>query len=155
MSGESPKTSVEQGVAPGQGYGGDVTADQAWEVLKESPDAVLVDVRTQPEWVFVGVPDLTDINKKTVFVPWQVFPAMQVNAEFVQQVKASGAKSDAPVLFLCRSGQRSRAAAIAMTSEGYGRCYNVAGGFEGPHGEDGHRGTKDGWKVKGLPWVQD
>jgi rhodanese-related sulfurtransferase len=58
------------------------------------------------------------------------------------------------VLFICRSGQRSRGAAIAMTSAGYQRCYNVAEGFEGSHDGARHRGTVGGWKARQLPWVQ-
>jgi rhodanese-related sulfurtransferase len=116
---------------------------------------VLVDVRTQPEWVFVGVPDLNPLGKRAVFIPWQVYPAMQVNGEFAKQVQAAGAKPDAPVLFLCRSGSRSKAAAIAVTRTGYTRAYNIAGGFEGPPDAKKHRGAKEGWKADDLPWIQD
>ena len=42
----------------------------------------------------------------------------------------------------------------AMTAEGYARCYNVAGGFEGDRNGDGHRGSSNGWKAAGLPWLQ-
>jgi rhodanese-related sulfurtransferase len=80
---------------------------------------------------------------------------MQVNSEFVKQVQAAGAKPDAPVLFLCRSGARSKAAAIALTQAGYGRAYNISGGFEGPHDAKKHRGAKEGWKASDLPWIQD
>ncbi len=155
MSGEDLRSATEKAAAPGEGYGGDVSPEDAWTILKESPDAVLVDCRTQPEWVFVGVPDLRSLGKDTQFIPWQVYPAMQVNAEFVNQVKASGAKEDAPVLLICRSGSRSRSAAIKLTTAGFKRAYNVAHGFEGGHNEDKHRGRKDGWKVSGLPWIQD
>lgn len=155
MSNGDDKTSVEREVAPGEGYAGDVTPEQAWKILEQATGAVLVDVRTQPEWVFVGVPDLGKLGKKTVFVPWQVFPTMQPNPEFTRQVKAAGAAEGAPVLFLCRSGARSRAAAQAMTAQGFSRAFNVAGGFEGAHDDKRHRGTREGWKVSGLPWIQD
>lgn len=155
MSGEDLKTDTEQRVAPGEGYGGDVAPEDAWAILQESPDAVLVDCRTQPEWVFVGVPDLRSLGKETLFIPWQVFPAMQVNSEFVDQVKAGGAKVDQPVLVICRSGSRSQAAAKKLTAAGFGRAFNVAFGFEGGHDENRHRGQNNGWKVSGLPWMQD
>lgn len=145
----------EEAVVPAEGYSGDATPKQAWEILQQNPDAVLVDVRTQPEWVFVGVPDLSPLSKRAVFIPWQVYPAMQVNGEFVKQVAAAGAKPDAPVLFLCRSGARSRSAAIALTQAGFSRAYNIAGGFEGPHDPQKHRGAQAGWKADGLPWIQD
>jgi rhodanese-related sulfurtransferase len=155
MAERSQRSSSEENVAPGQGYGGDATAKQAWEILQQNPDAVLVDVRTQPEWVFVGVPDLGPLGKRALFIPWQLFPSMQVNSEFVKLVQEQGAKPDAPVLFLCRSGARSKAAAIAATQAGFTRAYNIAGGFEGPHDAKKHRGNKDGWKASDLPWIQD
>ena len=155
MADEDRKTSVEREIAPGAGYAGDVTPEQAWKILQESPDAILVDCRTQPEWAFVGVPDLASLGKKAALIPWQVFPTMQLNPEFSKQVRAAGASEGAPVLFLCRSGARSRAAAIAVSSQGFTRAYNIRGGFEGAHDERRHRGTREGWKVAGLPWAQD
>lgn len=155
MADAEAKTSVEREIAPGDGYAGDITPEQAWRILEEAPDAVLIDVRTQPEWAFVGVPDLSGLGRKVALVPWQVFPTMQLNPEFAKQVKASGASEGAPVLFLCRSGVRSRSAAQAMAAQGFTRAMNVAGGFEGAHDGKRHRGTREGWKVAGLPWVQD
>jgi len=155
MAERSQRSPTEESVVPGQGYCGDATPKQAWEILEQNPDAILVDVRTQPEWVFVGVPDLSPLGKRAVFIPWQVFPSMQVNGEFAKQVQAAGAKPEAPVLLLCRSGARSRAAAITLTQMGFTRAYNISGGFEGPHDGKKHRGAKDGWKADGLPWMQD
>jgi len=149
------RSPTEESVVPGQGYAGDATPKQAWEILEQNPDAVLIDVRTQPEWVFVGVPDLSGIGKRAAFIPWQVYPSMQMNGEFVKQVQAAGAKPDAPVLFLCRSGARSRSAAIALSQAGFARAYNIAGGFEGPHDGTKHRGATSGWKADHLPWIQD
>ena len=84
---------------------------------------------------------------------------MQVNAEFAAQLRTSGADPDAdraqPLLFICRSGVRSKAAAIAMTQAGFGPCYNVSGGFEGPLDGNKHRGGSDGWKAASLPWIQE
>lgn len=155
MSGDDRKTSAERDIAPSEGYAGDVTPEQAWKILEESPDAVLVDCRTPPEWMFVGVPDLAPLGKKAALIPWQVFPSMQVNPEFLRQVQAAGGKPEGPVLFLCRSGARSRAAAQAATGQGFSRAYNISGGFEGAPDGQRHRGKREGWKVAGLPWVQD
>ena len=83
---------------------------------------------------------------------------MQVNPDFVaaadKALRGAGRGPDAPVYFICRSGARSASAAAAMTAAGYSNCFNVAGGFEGQRDEGGHRGTVDGWKAAGLPWVQ-
>ncbi|MFO0998015.1 MAG: rhodanese-like domain-containing protein [Alphaproteobacteria bacterium] len=135
-------------------YAGDLTARESWELLERDAKAVLVDVRSQAEWEFVGVPNLQDLGRSVVFVPWQIYPGMRPNPDFAAQVRAAGVPSDGPVIFLCRSGARSKAAAIAMTAQGYARCYNLAGGFEGPHDGERHRGTVDGWKAAGLPWTQ-
>ena len=138
-----------------EGYAGDLSAEEAWELLKSDPRARLVDVRTRPEWNFVGLPDLEVLGRDVQLVEWQSFPSMQVNPGFVAETaEATGGDKDAPVLFLCRSGARSRSAAIAMTKAGYARAYNVAGGFEGDLDSERHRGRKNGWKASGLPWKQ-
>lgn len=154
MSAELPAGGPPTTAAAIGGYAGDIDARQAWDLLAEQPSAVLIDVRTRPEWEFVGVPDLSSLGKTASFVPWKVYPEMVVNQTFVDDVAAVVASNDAPVLFICRSGQRSRDAAIAMTAAGYSRCYNVAGGFEGPMDPERHRGGVDGWKATQLPWVQ-
>jgi rhodanese-related sulfurtransferase len=79
---------------------------------------------------------------------------MAVNPDFVGQAKAKLADADTPVLFLCRSGARSRSAAIAMTRAGFTHAYNIAGGFEGDMDQERHRGNRNGWKASGLPWKQ-
>ena len=136
-------------------YAGDVSPREAWNILSSDAKAVLVDVRTAPEWSFVGVPDLSELGKRVVQQSWQVFPRMEVDPDFAARLAAIAGDRDAPLVFLCRSGARSRAAAIAMTKAGYGRCYNVATGFEGNHDAQRHRGTVAGWKADGLPWRQD
>ncbi len=137
---------------PSPDYAGDLSVADAWALLKSDPKARLVDVRTTAEWNFVGIPDLSALGRDVALVQWQVFPTMQVNPGFVAEVV--GADKDAPVLFLCRSGARSRAAAIAMTQAGYTKAYNIAGGFEGDLDGERHRGGKNGWKAAGLPWKQ-
>ncbi len=135
-------------------YAGDVTSQQAWEMLSKEKDAVLVDVRTKAEWIFVGVPDLGTIGKRAIFREWQQFPTMEQNPDFVVQLKEELALTDAPVLFLCRSGNRSRSAASALTRQGFTRCYNISDGFEGQADREKHRGRINGWKHADLPWVQ-
>jgi rhodanese-related sulfurtransferase len=140
------------------GYAGDVSAADAYSMLESDRSAVLVDVRTKAEWTYVGAPDLSGIGKETIFVEWQEFPTMKVAADFaphLQEIlRARGVPVAAPLLFLCRSGVRSRAAAIAMTEAGRERCYNIAQGFEGPLDNKQKRGAVDGWKADGLPWAQ-
>ncbi len=137
-------------------YAGDIDPQEAWELLKSNPQAQLVDVRTMAEWSFVGLPDLSPLGRQTLCVEWQNFPEMAPNPNFVAETAAAvrGATVDTPILFLCRSGARSRGAAIAMTRAGFGAAYNIAGGFEGDLDHTRHRSSKNGWKAAGLPWKQ-
>ena len=135
-------------------YAGDLTPLETWEMLSENPKAQLFDVRTDAEFACVGNPDLSELGKEVRQVYWKIFPAMEANPDFVAEVKDAGFEKDTPLLFLCRSGVRSKHAAEALTAAGFTACYNVAGGFEGDKDPQGHRGTGNGWKVDGLPWKQ-
>lgn len=135
-------------------YAGDVSPTEAWQAVRDTGEAVIVDVRTRAEWDFVGIPDLSEAGKQPILAEWQRYPTMETNAGFVDEVRATGLKAGQPVYFLCRSGARSRSAAIAMTQAGFGPCFNIADGFEGNKDTEGHRGGAEGWKAEGLPWVQ-
>ena len=126
----------------------------AWSMLEREPKAVLVDVRTEPEWGYVGLPDLGALGKQTLRLSWQLYPKMEVDPGFADRLIAAGATPEHHLLFLCRSGVRSLAAAKLMTERGFAHCYNVTHGFEGPPDGARHRGTVAGWKHDGLPWVQ-
>lgn len=136
------------------GYAGDVTSVEAMKILESDDRAVLLDVRTDAEWTFVGRPDLTGLGREPVLISWQTFPGMAPNGGFVEAVRLSAPDRDVPVLILCRSGQRSQKAAIALTEAGYTDCRNISDGFEGPKDEAGHRNTVSGWRANGLPWQQ-
>ncbi len=135
-------------------YAGDILPLTGWEILENHTEAVLVDVRTPAEWSYVGVPDLSSLGRQPLFIPWALYPDMTINPTFSEQVEAAGVSPQAPLLFLCRSGVRSRSAAVAMTAAGFSSCYNIAHGFEGDHNPARRRGAVNGWKVAGLPWVQ-
>ena len=135
-------------------YAGDLPPKEAWALLESDASAVLVDVRTQAEWSYVGVPDLGSVSKRPMLIEWQRFPDGALNDQFAGQLEAAGLDKDAPILFLCRSGARSASAAGLMTAHGYTKCYNIAEGFEGVPDSARHRGQVNGWKVAGLPWMQ-
>lgn len=139
---------------PEQLYAGDLTPVQAWEILELDPKAILVDVRTVPEWTFVGTPDLSSLHKSVVKISWRIYPTMQINADFATQIEREVPDKTSPLLFICRTGGRSLDAAIAMTGKGYAKCYNIIDGFEGTTDAVSHRGTISGWKADGLPWEQ-
>lgn len=136
----------------------DVTVQDAWERLAGDQSAMLIDVRTKAEWAFVGGPDLSRLGKRVITVEWQSFPDNRIDPAFVERLAealgAAGASKDAELLFICRSGGRSRMAAATTMAAGYPRCRNVMDGFEGPLDESRHRGAVGGWKFAGLPWVQ-
>ena len=136
------------------GYAGDLSPQESWRLLSEDAGAVLIDVRTQPEWAFVGLPELRSLGKSVLPLSWQVFPEMTVNPDFVGALRAAGLTEGQPLLFLWRAGVRAAHAAMAATANGFSQAFNVAEGFEGEVDGAGHRGTVDGWKVAGLPWRQ-
>lgn len=140
------------------GYAGDIDVAEAWRVLNDDARAILIDVRTQAEWAFVGLPDIEATGRPLLTEEWQHFPGGVANTDFADSVasklREAGVPDEAPVLCLCRSGQRSAAAAAALTQKGFQACFNVSGGFEGPLDADGHRGVAGGWKASGLPWRQ-
>ena len=131
-------------------YKGDVNPQAAFEQLSSNNNAVMIDVRTRAEWAFVGVPAV----ERMATISWQQFPSMQVNEEFVAAVKEFGISNTADIYLICRSGSRSAAAASLLTESGFTSCYNVAEGFEGDLDEGRHRGKTNGWKARGLPWIQ-
>jgi rhodanese-related sulfurtransferase len=131
---------------PAQGYAGDVTPELAcrwWQ----GGDAVLVDVRSDAEREWVGfVPG-------AVGLAWKQWPGMQLNAAFDEALRAAVPPGKKAVL-LCRSGVRSIAAARRATELGI-EAYNILEGFEGDADEQGHRGRRGGWRLRGLPWRQN
>ena len=131
-----------------------VSPRATYEALTADKTARLVDVRTEAEWAFVGLPDLGASGQDPVLIPWQVYPAMQVNAGFVDHLRQAGLTPENKLYFLCRSGVRSVAAARAAAAAGFGQVFNISDGFEGPPDENGHRGTVAGWKAEELPWAQ-
>jgi rhodanese-related sulfurtransferase len=122
-------------------------------MLSDNPEAVLVDCRTEAEWRFVGVPDLSGLGRNAIYIEWNRSNG-QRNENFVDDLIAAGVEpGERPVVFLCRSGNRSISAAEAATAAGIGPSYNILDGFEGNLDENGHRGGA-GWRAVGLPWTQ-
>lgn len=142
------KRARERATAMKLPYAGALLPAEAHALMLHVPGAKLVDVRTRAEWDFVGHPP------EAVMIEWNMYPSGQRNPEFLDQLQAEVAKTDAPVMFLCRSGARSHGAAIAATQAGYPNSFNVLEGFEGDKDTNGHRSSVGGWRKAGLPWVQ-
>lgn len=128
-------------------YAGDLTPQEAWDKLEQG--AILVDVRTEGEWAHIGIPDTKATENDPLFIQW-TFPGGIPNPDFINDLNQQAPEDrSTELVFLCRSGQRSIAAAIAATRAGF-TSYNVLEGFEGDPDRFGER-TVNGWKNRGLP----
>lgn len=136
--------------APGQPYAGAVTPQEAYALVQADQRVKLIDVRTNAERDWVGRPALPDGQHGAV--QWSTYPGGVPNPAFAQQLAQVASKDDV-LLFLCRSGVRSRHAAALATEHGYAHSYDILEGFEGDKDGAGHRKTVSGWCKAGLPWV--
>ncbi len=136
-----------RGKALDRPYQGELTPQEAFELWRLAPGARIVDVRTRAEWDWVG-----RVNG-AVEIEWNQYPGGGRNAHFLAELKRQ-VDPEALVMFLCRSGVRSVAAATAASEAGYNSCFNILEGFEGDKDANGHRNTIGGWRQAGLPWIQ-
>ncbi len=127
-----------------------ITSREAWAILTSCQDAVLVDVRTDAEWDFVGVP----LVGRSVQVSWQDYPHMQRNPDFLAEIHAAGVRPNQPLLLMCKAGSRSFAAAEFLAQNGFKTVFDIRDGFEGERNAQGQRRCVDGWIAAGLPWIQ-
>ena len=133
-------------------YAGALTPREAYSLLLEEPAAMLVDVRTTAERDWVGKVVLEE--RQHAAVEWNTYPEGVQNPAFLDQLGERVKPGPGQVLlFLCRSGVRSRHAATLATANGYPDCYDILEGFEGDRNAAGHRKTVGGWCVAGLPWL--
>ena len=131
-------------------YAGAVRPDEAYTLLQMEPRARLIDVRTNAERDWVGKVALPEAKQGAV--EWTLYPGGAPNPAFLQQLEELADKDDL-LLFLCRSGVRSRHAAKLATENGYRNAYDILEGFEGDKDAEGHRKTVGGWCKAGLPWT--
>jgi rhodanese-related sulfurtransferase len=131
-------------------YKGEIEPKSAWTILCEDSTSVLVDVRSESEWLNIGYPDLAGVPGHLVQLSWKFYPEMELNPNFVADLSNKITDKNTLLLFLCRGGGRSKSAAIAMTAIGYKNCYNITHGFEG----DASLPIACGWKFDNLPWKQ-
>jgi len=121
---------------------------QAFEYLREHPQALFIDCRSEMEYLFVGHP------VGALHVAWNDGPDWTVNPGFVEQVGKLAGALERPIVLICRSGNRSQEAGEALERAGYSRVLNILHGFEGDLDESHHRNTRAGWRFEGLPWEQ-
>jgi rhodanese-related sulfurtransferase len=155
---------------------------EAYDMLNTVPDTYLIDVRTRPEYQYVGHP-----NNAYLF-PYMFFTAgfakvnekyeyqlSQKNKDFVAEISKIFKKTD-NLLILSRDGKISALAAKDLATEGFKKVYNISDGFEGsefPTFDDENRNKyyrqlakrnkiygfqqrrHDGWQFWGLPWTYE
>jgi rhodanese-related sulfurtransferase len=133
-----------------------LTAKQAATLIQQNPRAILVDVRSNMEFLFVGHP------RGAVHIPWIDEPDWDVNPNFVRQIRelllggiiSAEGEGGAPIILICRSGKRSVEAGRALLQAGFHDVYNVLDGFEGELDDQHQRSSLGGWRFDGLPWEQ-
>jgi rhodanese-related sulfurtransferase len=133
-----------------------LTPQQAAALMQQNPRAILVDVRSNMEFLFVGHP------RGAVHIPWIDEPDWEVNPNFVRQIRelllggiiSATGEGGAPVILICRSGKRSVEAGRALLQAGFHDVYNVLDGFEGELNDQHQRSSLGGWRYDGLPWEQ-
>jgi rhodanese-related sulfurtransferase len=128
----------------------------AYELFKNDPRAVIIDIRSTMEYLFVGHPS------GSIHVAWIDEPDWTINPHFVTDIRKvllGGATAHdeirgAPVILICRSGKRSIDAGRALLDSDFSEVFYVDEGFEGDLDETHHRGALNGWRFHGLPWEQ-
>jgi rhodanese-related sulfurtransferase len=133
-----------------------LTPNQAWQMMQDDPRAILVDIRSSMEYLFVGHP------KGSVHIAWIDEPEWTVNPHFITEIRklllggavCSEQAACAPVILICRSGKRSLDAGQTLLDAGLSEVYHIDEGFEGDLDEQHHRSTRGGWRFHGLPWEQ-
>lgn len=131
-------------------YAGAFTPAEAYALLQETPQAMLIDVRTTAERDWIGRVAIADTQQAAI--EWNSYPGGMPNPAFIDRLQQV-ARPDQVLLFLCRSGVRSRHAATLATANGYANCFDILEGFEGDKDAAGHRKTVGGWCLAGLPWL--
>jgi rhodanese-related sulfurtransferase len=127
----------------------DLLPTQTWALLQAEPDCLFVDVRMEIESLYVGRPP------GVIGIPWYEYPELTPNAQrFVEAVRHEAVDLNRCVILICRSGQRTIDAGLALEAAGFTRVVNVLHGFEGDLDDDFHRSTTNGWRFDGLPWEQ-
>lgn len=134
----------------------EIRPKEAYEILQQRKNAVLIDVRSSMEYEFVGHPlNALHISVKE-WPDWATEPdfVKKVRSALQQRLAANEEMLDIPLLMLCRSGKRSELGAEMLINDGFANVYNILDGFEGDKDENGHRNRVNGWRFHGLPWEQ-
>ncbi len=144
------QTARQRGIDNQLPYAGAVTPSEAFALLQSDSKIKLIDVRTNAERDWVGKANI--VSSQHSSVQWSLYPGGTPNPDFLEQLGQTSTK-DTVLLFLCRSGVRSRHAAKLATENGYAHCFDILEGFEGDKDAQGHRKMVGGWCKGELPWL--
>ncbi len=117
-----------------------IKSSEIKKFIKNNPNTVLLDVRTEDEWNKIGKPDTKELGVKSFFI------TISQDSSFLEKVKKNIDKKT-QVLVMCAAGGRSIVAANLLANEGY-NTLNVSDGFSGNEQDPG-------WKNLGLPSIID
>lgn len=97
-----------------------ITAEEAKKKIDENENAIILDVRTESEFNEKHIENAVLIPNETIFdtMPEQL------------------PDYDAEILIYCRSGNRSRQAALKLIEMGYTRVYDFGGIIDWPYDVD-------------------
>jgi rhodanese-related sulfurtransferase len=144
-----------------------LSSPEAAKFVDQNPSkALFLDVRTTAEVAFLGMAVQADANvpymREPDFPVWDNAKAtlkLEPNPDFIPEVRRRlAAKRLGPadtIVLICRSGDRSAAAANLLAEAGFKNVYSVVDGFEGDLAKDGPKAGQravNGWKNAGLPW---
>ena len=83
--------------------------------LTKDVSSFLIDVRSKPEWNFVGFPYCKNMKNDVIFCEWAFYPLMQKNPYFEDEILSKlNLDSCMKLYFICRSGFRSLHAAYSV-----------------------------------------
>jgi rhodanese-related sulfurtransferase len=144
-----------------------LSSQEAAQFLDQNASkALFLDVRTTAEVTFLGMPMQADASvpymKEPDFPVWDAVKGtfkLEPNPDFLPEVRrrlsAKGLGPNDAIVLICRSGDRSAAAANLLAEAGFKNVYSVVDGFEGDLAADGPKAGQravNGWKNAGLPW---
>ncbi|RLA09036.1 MAG: rhodanese-like domain-containing protein [Gammaproteobacteria bacterium] len=131
-----------------------IKPQDAYKQLQNDTDTILIDVRSDMEFLMVGHP------VGAIHIAWIDYPDWDVNKNFTSEVKKlllgrqMNSTKKIKIFLICRSTNRSKAAADCLSLAGIKSIYVINGGFEGKLDQKHHRSVAEGWRYENLPWEQ-
>ncbi|RDH83156.1 MAG: sulfurtransferase [endosymbiont of Galathealinum brachiosum] len=132
-----------------------LSPQEAVDILEQKSSALLIDIRSNMEFLFVGHP------KGALHVPWIDEPDWCVNPYFEKEIRqlmlggiCDQGESTPPIILICRSGKRSIDAGNVLLEAGFHNVCHITEGFEGDRDSEYHRSSTGGWRYRGFPWEQ-